>query len=210
MSAISSSTAFWYASRATGIVSLVQLTMVVVLGVGVQRRARLPGLPRFGVVELHRSVSLLSVLFLAIHVGTAVADSYVSIRLVDTVVPFLASYEPFWLGLGTVVGDLIIALIVTSLIRVRLGHKIWRWVHWLAYAAWPVAVVHGVGSSQDMQSGWLLGLTIVCVAAVLAAVIWRLVGRSHSTPRTARVASVFAWLDRDRRRLTASVPANDK
>ena len=123
MNGITSSTALWYASRATGVVSLVQLTIVVVLGVGVQRQGRLPGLPRFGVVALHRSMSLMSVVFLAIHVGTAIADPYVNIRLVDAVVPFLSSYEPMWLGLGTVAADLIIALIVTSLIRVRLGHR---------------------------------------------------------------------------------------
>jgi sulfoxide reductase heme-binding subunit YedZ len=203
MNAITSSTALWYASRATGVVSLVQLTIVVVLGVGVQRQARLPGLPRFGVVGLHRSVSLLSVVFLAIHVGTAIADPYVSIRLLDAILPFGSSYEQFWLGLGAVGSDLIIALIATSLIRVRLGHRVWRWVHWLAYAAWPVAVAHGIGSSPDMQSGWLLGLAVLCVAAVAAAVAWRLAGRSRGVPRPARVDAVFAQIDRGRRQATA-------
>jgi sulfoxide reductase heme-binding subunit YedZ len=191
---ITSSTALWYASRATGIVALLMLTGVVVLGVAVQRQGRLPGLPRFAVVGLHRSISLLSVLFLAIHIGTAVADSYVNIRITDAVLPFLSSYEPLWMGLGTVALDLIIALIVTSLLRARIGRRTWRWVHWLAYVSWPVAVAHSFGSSPDMQSGWLLALGIGCVLAVAAAVAWRLAARPADVPRPARVAVVFNQL----------------
>ena len=191
MSGITASTALWYASRSTGVVALIMLTGVVVLGVAVQRQGRLPGLPRFAVVGLHRSISLLSVVFLAIHIGTAIGDSYVNIRIVDAVLPFLSSYEPLWLGLGAVAFDLIIALIVTSLLRARLGRRTWRWVHWLAYVSWPVAVAHSFGSSPDMQSGWLLGLGIACVLAVLAAVGWRIAAGGRDLPRPARVPEVF-------------------
>jgi len=189
-SGITSSTALWYTSRATGVVSLIMLTGVVVLGVAVQKHGRLPGLPRFAVVGLHRSISLLSVAFLAIHIVTAVADSYVNIRLTDAIIPFAASYEPLWLGLGTVAFDLILALIITSLLRARIGHRTWRWVHWLAYLSWPVSVAHSLGSSTDMQSGWLLGLGIGCVLAVLAALAWRVSEgrRPHDAPRAARVS----------------------
>ena len=127
-SGITSGTALWYTSRATGVVSLIMLTGVVVLGVAVRKHGRLPGLPRFAVVGLHRSISLLSVAFLAIHIVSAIADSYVNIRLTDAIIPFAASYEPLWLGLGTVAFDLILALIITSLLRARIGHRAWRWV----------------------------------------------------------------------------------
>ena len=207
MSAITSSTALWYASRSTGVVSLVMLTGVVVLGVAVQRQGRLPGLPKFAVVGLHRSISLLSVVFLAIHIVTAIADSYVNIRIVDALLPFLSSYEPFWLGLGTVAFDLMVALIVTSLLRARLGRRIWRWVHWLAYAAWPVAVAHSFGSSTDMQSGWLLGLGVVCVLAVLGAVGWRIAASGREAPRPARVSEVFNQLRGARSEQTHQEPA---
>jgi sulfoxide reductase heme-binding subunit YedZ len=207
VSAITSSTALWYASRSTGVVSLVMLTGVVVLGVAVQRQGRLPGLPKFAVVGLHRSISLLSVVFLAIHIASAIADSYVNIRIVDAVLPFLSSYEPLWLGLGTVGFDLIVALIVTSLLRARLGRRTWRWVHWLAYAAWPVAVVHSFGSSTDMQSGWLLGLGVVCVLAVLAAVGWRVAGGGREVPRPARVSEVFSQIRGGQRDRAPQEPA---
>ena len=196
MSGITSSTALWYASRATGIIALVMLTGVVLLGVTVQRRGRLPGLPRFAVVGLHRSVSLLSVVFLVIHILSAVADSYVSIRITDAIVPFAASYEPLWLGLGTVAFDLILALILTSLLRARLGRRTWRAVHWLAYVSWPVAVLHSIGSSGDMQSGWLFGLWIVCVLSVAGALAWRFAPGPASVPRAARVSELFIQIRR--------------
>jgi len=196
MNGITSSTALWYASRATGIVALLMLTGVVVLGIAVRRQSRLPGLPRFGVIGLHRSISLLSVVFLAIHVVTAIADPYVTLRLTDAVVPFLASYKPLWTGLGAVSFDLMAAVIVTSLLRVRIGRPIWRAVHWLAYVSWPVAVAHSIGSSTDMQSGWLLGLALGCILAVAAAVAWRIAGESRTAARPVRVSALFTQLRR--------------
>jgi methionine sulfoxide reductase heme-binding subunit len=171
---ITQSTALWYASRATGVVCLVLLTVVVLLGILVNRQGRLPGLPRFAVTGLHRSISLLAVAFLAIHVITAVADKFVTIQLIAAVVPFTSSYLPFQIGLGAMAVDLIVALIITSLLRAHLGRRLWRGVHWLAYAAYPVAVVHAVTSARDLRSGALLALTTGCVLSVCAAAGYRL------------------------------------
>ena len=113
-------TAFWYASRATGVVALVLLTAVLVLGILVNRQGRLPGLPRFAVTSLHRNISLLAVAFIAVHVLTAVLDTYVSIPLVSGVIPFVSGYERFWLGLGAISFDLMLAMIISSLVRGRL------------------------------------------------------------------------------------------
>jgi predicted ferric reductase len=192
MNGITGSTALWYASRATGVVSLLMLTAVVLLGVLVNRQGRLPGLPRFAVTGLHRSVSLLSVAFVAVHVGTAIADPYVSIRLAAAVIPFTSAYETFWLGLGAVSLDLIAALIVTSLARAHISRRVWRGVHWLAYAAWPVALAHSVGSSTDMQRGVLLWLAVGCTLAVAGAVTWRAARAAREVPRVKRAAVTLA------------------
>ena len=183
------STVLWYASQATGIVSLVLYTIVMLLGITVAGQATVPGLPRFSVVALHRSISLLSIVFLAVHIGTALLDSYVSISLIATFVPFASAYQPLWIGLGAVAVDLMIALIATSLLRGRIRPRFWRVVHWLAYAFWPVVIAHtiGLGSGDGAAiSGWQLGLTIACIVAVAAALIWRVVvqlGRSRrATP----------------------------
>jgi len=192
MSGITSSTALWYASRATGVVSLVLLSAVMIIGILVNRQGRLPGLPRFAVLGLHRNLSLLAVAFVAIHVITAVADSYVSISLAAAVIPFVSSYEPLWLGLGAVSLDLMIAVIVTSLVRRHIGRRTWRAVHWLAYASWPVAVVHGIFSSKDLQSGPLLYLSLACIAAVIGALAWRVARARAATERAGRVPALMA------------------
>jgi methionine sulfoxide reductase heme-binding subunit len=187
MSGLTASAALWYASRATGVVSLLLLSAVVVLGVLVNGQGHLPGLPRFAVTGLHRNLALLGVVFVVVHIVTAVFDSYVSIRLVAAIIPFTSSYEPFWLGLGAVAVDLLVAVIVTSLLRARIAPGLWRAVHWLAYAIYPVVVVHSIGSSRDLQGGWLLMLTVGCVAACVVAVGFRLVRARARVPRARRV-----------------------
>jgi len=189
---MSGSTAFWYASRATGIVALLLLTAVLVLGILVNRQGRLPGLPRFAVTSLHRNLSLLSVAFIATHVLTAVLDTYVSIPVTAGVVPFASGYERFWLGLGAISFDLMLAMIVTSLLRGRLNRVLWRAIHLLAYLSWPVAFAHSIGSSKDLQHGWLLYLVVGCALLVVAATGWRLAQAARQVPRAARVAVVFA------------------
>ena len=164
----------WYASRAAGLVSLVLLTTTLVLGVSGVARAATTAWPRFTLARLHRNVSLLAVVFVAVHVTTAVLDGYVPIRWVDVVVPFVSGYQPFWLGLGAVALDLLVALVVTSLVRSRIGLRTWRAVHAAAYACWPIAVVHGLGiGGADTTTGWVLVLTLGCVAAAAAWLLWR-------------------------------------
>ena len=134
--------ALWYLGRGSGLCSLVLLTVVVALGIGNRSGRELFGLPRFAVALVHRNAALLSVAFLAMHVTTLLFDPYAQLTLVDLVLPFAGTYRPFWLGLGTLALDLVAALVVTSLLRQRLGRRSWKAVHWLAYAAWPVALLH--------------------------------------------------------------------
>jgi methionine sulfoxide reductase heme-binding subunit len=205
---MSGTTAFWYASRATGVVALLLLTAVLVLGILVNRQGWLPGLPRFAVTSLHRNLSLLAVAFIVVHVLTAVLDTYVSIPVSAGVVPFASGYERFWLGLGAISFDLMLAMIITSLVRGRLNRTLWRAVHLLAYASWPVALAHSIGSSRDLQHGWLLYLAAACTLTVAAAAAWRLASAARQLPRAARVAAVLgrhlpaAGPDRARERIT--------
>jgi predicted ferric reductase len=192
MTGITHTTALWYASRATGVVTMLLLTAVVLLGILVNRQGRLPGLPGFAVTGLHRNVSLLAVVFLAIHVLTAIADPYVTIGLAAAVLPFASAYKPLWLGLGAISLDLIAALILTSLARARMSRRAWRGIHWLAYAAWPLAVVHSLGSSSDARGGLVLGVLAGCVLATLAALAWRLSRAAREIPRAGRAAATLS------------------
>jgi sulfoxide reductase heme-binding subunit YedZ len=170
------SEALWYLGRGTGLVSLVLLTIVVALGIAGRSGRPLPGLPRFAVTLVHRNAALLAVSLLAVHVTTLLFDPYAQLTAVDLVLPFLGSYEPFWLGLGTLAMDVLIALVATSLLRHRIGARAWRAVHWLAYLCWPIAVLHGVGTGTDAGTLWLRLSVGACVTVVVAAVGWRLTG----------------------------------
>lgn len=165
----------WYATRATGLVAFLLLTMCVVLGVVTSVRYSSARLPRFVTVGLHRNASLLAVVFLALHVLTTVVDSYTSIPLRAAFIPFSVDYHRFWLGLGAVASDLLIALIVTSLVRLRLGYRSWRAIHWLAYGCWPIALVHALGTGTDAATPWMSLMTVLCVGGVVGAIGWRLV-----------------------------------
>lgn len=165
--------AYWYLTRSTGAVALLLLTLALVLGVIDVRRWSSERWPRFVVDSLHRNVSLLALAFLSIHILTAALDSFAPISLVNAVIPFTGSYRPLWLGLGALSFDLIIAVILTSLLRRRMGHASWRAIHWLTYASWPMALLHGLGTGSDVKSAWMLALSIGCLIAVIAAVLVR-------------------------------------
>jgi hypothetical protein len=185
-----SSQALWFATRGFGVVSLLLLTAIVVLGVAGATRWRSTRWPRFVVAGLHRNLTLLALLFIGLHVLTTVADGYAPISLLNAILPFTSAYRPLWLGLGAVAFDLLLALTVTSLLRSRIGHRRWRALHWLAYAAWPVALVHGLGTGTDARVAWMQVVTVACVAGVVAAVLWR-VAANRATP-FARAGSTVA------------------
>jgi sulfoxide reductase heme-binding subunit YedZ len=163
----------WYLTRGSGAVALILLTITVVLGVAEIGRLASRRWPRFAVDGLHRSSSLLAFVFLTIHILTAVIDSFAPISLADAFVPFIGAYRPLWLGLGAVAFDLLLAVALTSVVRVRLGHRAWRAVHWLAYASWPIAVLHGLGTGSDVRQSWMSVVYLVCGVAVLVAVFVR-------------------------------------
>jgi methionine sulfoxide reductase heme-binding subunit len=204
MNGITQSTALWYASRATGVVSLLLLTGVTLLGVLVNRQGRLPGLPRFAVTGLHRNLSLLGVAFVAIHVITAVTDPYVTIGLAAIVIPFASPYKPLWLGLGAISLDLVLALILTSLARAWMNRRLWRGLHWFAYLAWGSAVLHSLTSSPDLHRGLLLYLVIGCILAVAAAVIWRISQAGREIPREERAATTLDMMSPRSARIPAA------
>ena len=171
--AAASPSAYWFITRGTGAVSLVLLTISVALGVVTVRRDRPAQLPRFVFEAVHRTASLLAVAFLIAHIATTLLDGFAPISLLDTVIPFHSAYRPIWLGLGAVGFDLLLAVTITSLVRARLGYRAWRLTHWLAYASWPVALVHGYGTGTDARTHWMLVLTGACVLVMLAAVAGR-------------------------------------
>jgi sulfoxide reductase heme-binding subunit YedZ len=175
----------WYTARGTGVTTLVLLTLVVALGIGSRSGRELFGLPRFAVAAVHRNAALLSVVLLVVHITTLLLDSKAGLHVTDVVIPFMASYRPLWQGLGTLALELILALVVTGLLRNRMPERLFRAVHWLAYLCWPVALAHGLGTGTDNGTFWMLGISGLCVALVVSAIGWRLAPRfeEHSEVR---------------------------
>jgi methionine sulfoxide reductase heme-binding subunit len=169
-----SSTALWYATRATGIMALVLLTLTMVLGLLTANRAKGRNWPGFVQQEMHRRVSIMAVVFLGLHVLTSVLDTYVHIGWLAVVVPFASPYAPFWVGLGAIALDLMAAVFVSSLLRSRLAPGTWRGIHWLAYASWPIALAHTFGLGTDAGQLWVIAVGAGCVVSVGIALVWRL------------------------------------
>jgi methionine sulfoxide reductase heme-binding subunit len=185
--------AFWYLTRGTGVVALLLLTTSLVLGILTSVRFRTARWPRFVTAGLHRNLTLLSICFVAVHVLTTLADGYAPIGLKDAVIPFASPYRPIWLGLGAVAFDLLLALVATSLLRARIGYRLWRRVHWLAYASWPVALVHALGTGSDARIGWMQAVGFGALAAVVLATLSR-VGLQRGGPVGGRAAGALAVL----------------
>jgi methionine sulfoxide reductase heme-binding subunit len=183
----------WYLMRGSGMVALVLLTLTLIAGIAGVRRWSTDSWPRSVVAFLHRNVALLAVVFLAIHITTAVIDADVSIGWPAAVVPFASHWDSLWVGLGAVSVDIMLALVITSLVRTHLSYRLWRSIHWLAYASWPLAVLHGFESGTDSTAGWARAVYIVSIVVVTGAVVWRLVRPPTQVPAApfaiAKVAS---------------------
>lgn len=184
----------WYATRGLGTVTLVLLTAAVVLGIGTAGRWREEVTPGFVLANLHRNLSLLAVLVLALHIVTTLLDPFAGITVRDALIPVGARYRPIWLGLGVVAFEILIVVSATSLLRSRIGPRAWRLIHWTAYASWPLAVVHGLGTGSDQQAPWFIGLVTGCLVAVMLAVVRRLLTGRTSLPVRTAAAVVAAEL----------------
>jgi sulfoxide reductase heme-binding subunit YedZ len=167
-----SSQLLWYTTRGAGAVSLVLLSAVAVLGLLARLRFEAYGWPRFLSAAVHGDLALMTLVFLVLHIVTAVVDPFTHLGLV-ALVPFGSYYRTLWLGLGAIAFELLLAIVATSLLRKHLGARVWRAVHWLAYVSWPIAVLHGIGTGTDRTALWMVLIDVVCVAAVAIALIWR-------------------------------------
>jgi predicted ferric reductase len=166
--------ALWAVGRGTGITALAFLTISVALGIATRSGRPLLGLPRFAVADVHRFAAVAGSLLVALHMMLLFLDPYAQLRLVDFVAPFLGAYRPLWQGLGTLAADILVVIVVTSLLRHRLGVRAFRAVHWLTYALWPTALAHALGNGTDSYRGWFITFAGCCALTVAVALGWRL------------------------------------
>ncbi len=173
----------WYAARAAGVVAYALLTSGVLLGVLLAGRARLPRWPAFAVTDVHRFVSLLTGVFIAIHIYALLLDRYAHVSVTTLVVPGASSYRPFWVALGTIALELLLAVGIANALRKRIGHIRWRRVHYLTFGVWFASTLHGIGAGTDATAGWLRVLYVVSIGSVALATVWRV---ARPAPNPAR------------------------
>ena len=181
--------AVWYTIRATGVVALVLLTVTTVLGLLAAARVRTRRWPSFAQVDLHKRATLFALVFLGVHVVSAVVDTYVHVGPVSVLVPFTSTYQPFWTGLGTVAVDLLVAVAVSSALRRRIAPGLWRRLHWLAYGCWPFAMAHALGTGTDVGQLWMDAVAGACTVAVACALTWRIVDHRTAAEAATRVGA---------------------
>jgi len=182
-----------FTTRGAGAVSLLMFTASAALGLVTVARFQAAGWPRFFNYEMHRRVSLLSIVFLAVHVLTAVFDPFTRLGLGAALVPFASSYRPVQVALGVVALYLFVALIVTSLLRKHIGQRTWRAVHWASYAMWPMALLHGITAGSDAFAPWMLAVDLISIAVITAALGWRIAVGNPNRSRLPEVVAVSSW-----------------
>ncbi len=141
----------WYAARAAGIAAYVLISFVVVLGLTMARNARLRRWPKYALEDVHRFAGLLVGTFLVIHVVTIAIDAWLPFSFASIVLPFVSRYRPVWVAFGIVAAELLLALAITNHYRDRLPYRFWRRTHYLNFAVWALATVHGIGERYRSQ-----------------------------------------------------------
>ena len=177
--------ALWFATRGAGIVSLLMLTASAALGLVTVTRFQANGWPRFFNYEMHRRVSLLSIVFLAVHVLAAVFDPFTKLGIAAALVPLASSWKPVPVAFGVLSLYLFVAVMATSLLRRHVGQRAWRLVHWTSYAMWPLALLHTVTAGSDASAPWMLAVDTLCLAVIAGAVSWRWLDRATMSPKPA-------------------------
>jgi sulfoxide reductase heme-binding subunit YedZ len=187
---VSSSPAIWYAARASGVAAYIVLSLVVSLGLALGGKAQNRRWPRFSVEDIHRFGGLLVGSLIGVHVLAIAADSFLPFSLVQLLVPFTSSYRPLWTGLGIAAAEMLLALAVTNHYRRRLPYRFWRKAHYLNFAVWSLASLHGLMAGTDRGAAWLAILYGISVATVLMLLLWRFGGHMLRSPRVATAGAV--------------------
>ncbi len=178
----------WVATRAAGYTAFALLTASVALGLLLSSPLRPTRWPRFATTELHRFVTLLTLLFIAIHVLVALLNSFIGFSLSDVLVPFTSNYRRVWMGLGIVSAYLAAALWAGSWLQRRIGYRWWRRLHFGTFGVYVGAALHGLGSGSDSGWAWSWIIHVASFALIGGLLVMRLPDRDGRRPPPTRAA----------------------
>ncbi len=169
-------TVTWDVARAGGLTAYVLLTGAVLVGLALSLKYQSPRWPRLINSEWHNYLTLLSTVFLGVHVLAVAVDPYTHFGLAELLVPLASHYRPFWMALGIVGLYLGIAIGVSTLIRPLIGYKLWRRLHVLTLVVYALATVHGIFTGTDTLTWWGWALYVCSVVPVATLTAIRLLG----------------------------------
>ena len=163
---------FWLLARAAGITAYLLLTLSVLAGLVLKSRPTRRLRPA-SVTEVHKTLAVMGLGALALHGAALVLDATVKVTPAALLVPGLVAYRPVAVSFG-VVGGWVFALVTVSFwVRKRIGVRNWRRLHWLTYALFLLATLHGILAGTDTTRSWTHGLYLGALGAVAAATSWR-------------------------------------
>jgi DMSO/TMAO reductase YedYZ heme-binding membrane subunit len=188
----------WDATRSGGFVAYILLTLAVALGLLLSLRVQSPTRwPRYVNDQLHQFLTLLALAFGVVHGAAAWLDPFMRFTPAEVLVPFVSHYRPVWMAFGIVAFYLGLAVGLSVLVRRRIGYRLWRWFHYLAYAVFVLATIHGLGTGSDTRTAWGLGIYVAAVGVVGGLTLLRLlrpVGRGAKAHPGWAVVVAFGML----------------
>jgi hypothetical protein len=187
----------WDVARAGGFTAFLLLTLSVALGLSLSLKLQAPRWPRIINNELHNFVTIVTLVFIGVHVLAVWLDPFTQFGLNEILLPFASHYRPIWMGLGIVAAYLTLAVALSVYIRPRIGYAWWRRLHYLTFAVYALTLVHGIAIGSDTRTWW--GIAIYGGSALLiTALLWRRLarpvtagGRAHPALANFTLATAF-------------------
>jgi sulfoxide reductase heme-binding subunit YedZ len=174
----------WILARSTGVVAYALLTSTVLAGLTAKSRP-VRSLNPAATVDLHRFLSLLSLMAVALHGAFLALDTSVPIPVVALLVPGTSPYRPLWVALGVLGAELMLLIHLSFRFRRRIGVRTWRRLHYATYLVFGAATAHGLMAGSDSARPWALAMYVLATGAVVALTAWRVLGAPRRAPAPA-------------------------
>jgi sulfoxide reductase heme-binding subunit YedZ len=181
---------WWYIARASGIIAWLFITASVLWGILLSTKLFPAHRRPAWLLDLHRGLGALSVLFLLTHVGALVADNYVHFDIVDILVPFASEWKTWQVAIGVFAFWGVVIVEFTSLAMKHLPKKLWRGIHFTSYLTFLLTSFHGTFAGTDATNKMYVATTIVTTVVLVVAVSYRIATRrSVRVPTRGRARS---------------------
>jgi sulfoxide reductase heme-binding subunit YedZ len=171
----------WYAARAGGVLAFALLTASVIVGLLLSGKASSARWPKFALEDVHRFLGVLAGSFILLHGAALLVDGYLPFSLTSLLVPGTAPYRPVAVAAGVIAAELLAALALTNHYRQALSYRFWRRAHYLNFAVWLLALVHGITAGTDTGSTWAIAMYLVAAGAVGGLTVARIVPAPRRT-----------------------------